>query len=290
MSYRKDLYDEIGMEYPKVGNTWADFEAACKAIQGLGKKDVYGFTSIHQRGVLNSSDYMCLHHSWAPYPANQFWNPETWEPQMNSEIGYEALAYYIYLMDEYMPPGALDAGWTQCITAMQQGMAGHLIDWCAAFAPQENEEASKIVGLSGFATPPAGEKGQTASHRGTWQLTIPRDTRYPENAWDFAVFLSTRESHKKYALMGGFAPRLSLFDDPEINAKYPYTSVQKDNFDAISTARAHRPLLPEYDQLMEVVNRNLSRAEAKELTPKEALDGMAKESGDLLIEWGYWKV
>jgi len=208
---------------------------------------------------------------------------------MNGEAGVEALEYYIYLMDEYMPPGATDVEWTGMITAMQQGTVGHMINWTASFAPLENADVSKIVDLSGHTTPPAGEKGQTASHRGVWVITIPSDTRYPEVAWDFAVYQSTKEGFKKYALMGGFAPRLSLFEDPDINEKYPYTSVQKDNYDAIAVAHAGRPHLPEYSELMEVVNRNLSRAEAKELTPKEALDAMALESGQLLKDLGYWE-
>jgi len=289
MAYRMDLYDEIGMEYPVAGYTWADFEAACQAIQDLGQKDLYGFTSWHQRGDLNTADYMCLHHSWVPYPENQFWNPDTWEPQMNSEAGVEALEYYIHLMDEYMAPGALDVEWTAMITAMQQGSAGQMVNWTASFAPLENEEASKVVGLAGHVTPPAGEKGQTASHRGVWTITIPSDGNNIETAWDFAVYQSTKEGFKKYAMMGGFAPLVSLFEDPEINEKYPYTSVQKNNYDAIAIAHAGRPHIPEYSELMEVCNRNLSRALAKELTAKEGMDAMAKECGDLLSDLGYWE-
>jgi multiple sugar transport system substrate-binding protein len=224
-----------------------------------------------------------------PYPANQFWNPDTWEPQMNSAEGIEALTYYLYLMDTYMPPGPTDVEWTAMITATQQGTTGHMINWTASFAPLEDPTASKVVGKMGWGTPPAGTKGQTASHRGCWIITIPTDSHNADAAWDFAVYQSDLKGMKKFALMGGFSGRLSLFNDPEINAKYPYYALQKDDYDAIAKAHAGRPHLPEYAQLMEVVNRNLSRAETKELKPKEALDNMAQECSTLLKQWGYLK-
>ncbi len=35
--YNKDIFDDAGVEYPKNGWTWADFEATCEALQNSGK-------------------------------------------------------------------------------------------------------------------------------------------------------------------------------------------------------------------------------------------------------------
>lgn len=287
MAFRKDLYQELGLDEPTVGTTWADFEAGLKQIQDPANQR-YGYTSWHQRGVLNTTDYMTVHHSWAPPPVNQFWDPETWEPMMNGEVGQEALAYYIHLMDNYMPPGAVDIEWTAMITAMQQGQVGNMINWTASFAPLEDPAVSKVAGEIGWTTPPAGSAGQPASHRGVWVLTINKASQHPRETFKFAEYLTNKSGLKTYSMLGGFGGRLSLYDDPEINAKYPYYAAQLANFDAAVAAQAYRPRLPEFDLLIETVNRNLSRALIKELTPQEALDTMATESGDLLKQLGYW--
>lgn len=287
MAFRKDVYDELGLPEPTIGTTWAEFEENLKKIHDPSAQR-YGFTSWHQRGVLNTADYMTVHHSMTPPPENQFWNPETWEPMMNGQVGQEALEYYVHLMDNYMPPGPTDIEWTAMITAMQQGQAGNMINWTASFAPLEDPAVSKVNGKIGWTTPPAGTNGQPASHRGVWVLTVNKTSQNPEATFKFAEYLTDKAGLKTYSLLGGFGGRTSLFDDPEINEKYPYYAAQLANFDAAAKAQAYRPRIPEFDLLIETVNRNLSRALIKELTPKDALDAMAKESGDLLKQLGYW--
>ena len=69
------------------------------------------------------------------------------------------------------------------------------------------------------------------------------------------------------ALQGGSPTRVDVFDDPEVNAKYPYTGAMKD----MLLTSHNFPVFTYTPQLVEVLGRELSLAVAGEKTSADAL-------------------
>ena len=76
-------------------------------------------------------------------------------------------------------------------------------------------------------------------------------------------------STKKRALQGGSPTRTDVFDDPEVNAKYPYAKALKQ----MLLTSHNFPVFTYTPQLVEVLGRELSLAVAGE---KKSADALAK--------------
>lgn len=286
--YRKDLYQEAGLALPTTKSTWSDFEAALKVLHKPEKKQ-YGFASIHQRGDLNTTDWMTVAQSWLAYPNNQFYDEKTWQPRMAEDFSVESLEMYIHLMESYSQPGALGISFTEFVPDYQQGRLAHMIFWASWWGLDEDPKTSTVVGKNGWSTPYAGEHGVAASHRGYWLWALSKKSKNPERAYKFAEYLSNKANYCRSALKGILYSRKSLYADAEIQAKYPFYGQQQENLDAVLKQHAYRPRLPEFIQLNDVLTSNLAAACAREVTAKEATQKMAMQSERLLKRWGYLK-
>ena len=286
--YRKDLYEEAGLKLPTPDSKWSDFEIALKALHRPDKTQ-FGFASVHQRGDLNTTDWMTYAHSWAPYPDNQYYDEATWQPRMNSAFATESLDYYVHLLNNYAVPGSLGVDWDQFLGSYQQGQIAHLIFWSSYWGTLEDPKNSKVGGKNGWSTPFAGDHGFAASHRGYWLLGLNKASRNAEHAYKFAEFLTSKDVFKRSAMNGLLFGRKSLYSDPDVIAKFPFYAQQQQNLDAIVKQHAYRPRLPQFAQLNEVLNVNLAAASAGEITAKAATEKMTVDSERLLKRWGYLK-
>lgn len=286
--YRKDLYEEAGLKLPTPESKWSDFEAALKVLHRPDRIQ-FGFASVHQRGDLNTTDWMTYAHSWLPYPHNQFYDESSWQPRMNEAFGPESIELYVNLLNNYAIPGSLGVDWDHFVAQYQQGQIAHLIFWSSYWGMIEDPRVSKVIAKNGWSTPYAGEHGFAASHRGYWVLGMNKASRHAEFAYKFAEHMTSKDTYKRSALKGLLFGRKSLYSDPDVLAKFPYYGQQQQNLDAIVKQRAYRPRLPQFAKLNEVLNVNLAAASAGEITAKAATDRMASDSARLLKRWGYLK-
>lgn len=286
--YRKDIYEEAGIEAPTPTSTWDDFEAALKVMHRPDKQQ-FGFASIHTRGDLNVTDWMTVAHSWKKFPDNQLYDESTWQPRMNEQFSVESLDRYIHLMDNYTQPGPLGLSFNEFVQDYQQGRLAHMIFWASWWGLNEDEKASKVVGNNGWSTPFAGTDGYAASHRGYWLIGLNKKSKHPEATYKFAEYLSNKANYRRSAMKGIQFCRKSLYADSEITTKYPYYAQQLQNLDAVVKQHAYRPRLPQFVQLNDILTSNLAAASAKELSTKEAADRMTSQSERLLKRWGYYK-
>jgi multiple sugar transport system substrate-binding protein len=286
--YRKDLYEAAGLPLPHRDSKWSAFETALKALHKPDQKQ-YGFASVHQRGDLNTTDWMTYAQSWVPFPDNQFFDAATWQPRFNEAFAADSLEYYVHLMENYASPSPLGTGWDQYVSDYQQGRIAHLIFWSTWWGLMEDPKDSKVVGKNGWSTPFAGDMGFSASHRGYWVLGVAKNSKHAEEAFKFAQFMTNKKTMKREAMNGLLFGRKSLYADPEVNAKYPFYGQQAENLDAILKQHAYRPRLPQFAQLNEVINVNLAAASAREITAKDATARMQADTAKLLSRWGYLK-
>jgi multiple sugar transport system substrate-binding protein len=114
--------------------------------------------------------------------------------------------------------------------------------------------------------PAARKSGQ--AEIGNWLIAIPRASQNAEAALDFLLWATTAEQMKRSAQRGNPPTRKSVFNDPELVAKFPAYPAQ---LRSLETSRP-RPRTPDWNEIENVFGIFLSRANNHELSPADALN------------------
>ncbi|MED2974041.1 ABC transporter substrate-binding protein [Fictibacillus sp. B-59209] len=160
-------------------------------------------------------------------------------------------------------------------TAFINGQSAFIRNWPYQYALANDKSQSKIVGKIGVAPLPAGDKGPAAA-LGGWQAGINKNTDVPKEAWLFLKFMAGEEGQKLDAINGGHAPTLNkLFDDPDVQKANPY--FKEEGFVNALKSAVSRPVAPNYTEISDIIQIQISKAIAKEITPEQAAKNMQKE-------------
>jgi multiple sugar transport system substrate-binding protein len=133
----------------------------------------------------------------------------------NSEIGVEAMQFYVDMLDNFAPPGARTSAYDEVVAQMQ----GNLIAQTAGFYQDQYPNMMKteeaIPGAKMILTPPP--KGTVAQrgYVGAFGVGLTSSSKHPEEAFQFLSFLMNYDTQMKFALGGGSPIRTDVMNDPE---------------------------------------------------------------------------
>jgi multiple sugar transport system substrate-binding protein len=211
------------------------------------------------------------------------------EGYLNSEAGVKALEFYVSLM-KYAPPGSENYYWNECTQAFAQGlvaMAFQWGSWCEGFVnPATNPQYYDKVGFFPF----PGKVGEDGTFRqyatlGGQGFNVVTYGKNRDAALEFIKWWCQEETQKKYMEMGGIPILTDLLNSPEfLNAK-PYNPALAAGLKVVKDFWN----IPEYAALLEVTQKYWSAACAGMMSPKEAMDAVAREHTQILKEAGYLK-
>ncbi len=106
-----------------------------------------------------------------------------------------------------------------------------------------------------------------------------------ENAKRFLQWFAREETQRKWAELGGLTNHLAVLKSEEFLRARPHNPVFAETFDHVRDFWT----VPEYAKLLDSSQRHLNAAVVGELTPKQALDNIAKEHQAVFKEAGYPK-
>src|SRR6201988_2786245 len=245
---------------------WNDVRTAAKTIQekesaGANGEHVYGYVMRAAQGNAAVADFMPIF--WA-FGGEMF--DASGKPAVNSPQGIAALECMIEL-GKYSPPGYASFNADDVGAHLLQGTAAMSINWPAWISPFGHQSNAKVIGKREFATLPAEQqKGQ--AEIGNWLIAIPRDSRNADAAVDFLLWATTAEQMKRSAQRGNPPTRKSLFQDPELVAKYPAYPAQ---LRSLESSRP-RPRTPYWNEIENAFGIFLSKANSGDLTAAEAMN------------------
>ncbi|WP_408009545.1 ABC transporter substrate-binding protein [Pseudalkalibacillus sp. A8] len=157
-------------------------------------------------------------------------------------------------------------------TSFIEGESPFIRNWPYQYALANDEEQSKIVGNVGVVPLPEGDAGSAAA-LGGWMTAINQFSEHPEEAWEFVKFMTGPEGQKISAIHGGLAPTISsLFEDEEILEANPF--FKEEGFVNALESAVSRPVVPNYPEISEIIQIEVSKAIAGESTPEEAAKAM----------------
>ena len=262
--YRKDIFQKHNLKEPA---TWDEVLGAAKIFQeqeatgapGGGK--MYGYVMRAAQGNAAVADFMPIF--WA-FGAEMF--DANGNPTVNSAEGIAALKAMLEL-GKYSPPGYASFNADDVSAHLLQGTAAMSINWPAWISSFNDPAKSKVVGKMEFTVMP-GARNPGRAEIGNWLIAIPRDAKNADAAFDFLVWATNREQMKSSALRGNPPTRKSIFNDPEMVAKFPAYRAQ---LRSLENSRP-RPRTPLWNEVENAFGIFLSKANSGELSAEDAMN------------------
>ncbi|HUG63035.1 MAG TPA: ABC transporter substrate-binding protein, partial [Methylomirabilota bacterium] len=229
--------------------------------------------------------------------------------QVNNPGWVKGLEIYI-ATSKLSPPNALQFSFGETIAAHAGGQVAQSWGWGDTGTVVADPKQSKVPGTLGSGLLP----GSTTiwNHKtqawddfpevvrspfmafGGWQAAVPSTSTKQEAAWNFVELMSSPEVSGKAAVTGGTGVnpyRYSHFEDMSLwtaimseEEAQGYLASQRDSLEAPNVVLDMR--LPGYFSYTEVLEIELSKALAGDVTPQQALDTVAEEWNRLTDEFG----
>lgn len=298
LMYRKDLFEQAGLTMPEKP-TWqqvADFAAK------LNNPD-QNMAGICLRGLPGWGEVLA--------PLNTViltfggrWYDMDWNAYLTDPKTKEAVQFYVDLVRNSGEPGAPNAGFSECLTALGQGNAAMWVDATVAAASLEDPSTSKVAGKLGYAPAPVVET-DSSGWLWAWSLALPETSKHKDAAWSFMSWATSKDYMKLVGSELGWArvppgSRTSTYEIPEY--KEAAAAFAPPTLSAIEAVNVEQPglypqpwvgvqyiAIPEFQDLGTKVSQEISAAIAGQQTVDQALakaQGYAEQTAE---EGGYKK-
>ncbi|QBP41880.1 ABC transporter substrate-binding protein [Paenisporosarcina antarctica] len=180
-----------------------------------------------------------------------------------------------FVNSDFVPSNILSFQETETNNAWVGGQAVFARNWPYMQSTSENKDGSEVAGNVGFAVLPAGDDTNAAT-LGGWMSMINRYSENQEAAWEFVKFMSGPEGQKISAVEGGRAPTIeALYEDEDV--KDAAALFSNEEFVATLQNAVPRPVSPIYPLISDIMQVELSKALAEDITPEEAAKNMQEK-------------
>lgn len=271
--YRTDLLSEAGVEVPA---TWGDYIAAMDAAKGLGGTSC-GITLQAKQSEALVCDW--LEFIWCN--GGDVVDAEG-KVVVNSENNIEATKFFRQLIaDGYAHEGSLSYAESDTRAAYMAGQSVFSRDWIGQITTFNTSESSTIQGSVEFTKLPVGPSGsESFSCLGGIDLAVNANCSEEEiaAALDFISFMMGEEAQNKLAIERGLPGRASCYTAAEVLAAKPFIT---DMYAVVLTAKA-RPMVANYTQVSDAIQRHIHAALAGEVSVEDALSALESELAGLL--------
>ena len=272
--YRKDLFEAKGLKPPKT------YDELLNAAKMLQTADVAGFAMQlpqSEGGIINWIEYL-----WG-YGGNLV------DDKLNVVVdqgtagvdGMQKILDFVY-KDKILPEAALQfklgadvmnlfRGGNVAMIRLWFSNAGDLYKPDSAIK-QEQWDVAPLPSKDG-AKPGPGCLGD-------WNLGVSKFSKKPKEALEAIKILTDQDNQRMRFLEGGFLPaRPAVFDDPEIQKKYPYAKAAQASFDNLNP----RPVTPFWPQMSsDAIQPAFGQAMAQQIKPDQAIKQMADKMREIM--------
>lgn len=207
---------------------------------------------------------------------------------VNSDRNVEALQAYKDLYECCQVPGLSNAFFTETNDAMISGQAAMIMNYFAFFPALANSGINPYAESTGYFPNPAGPYGDQHAALGGQGMSVISyiSPERQEAAKAFIKWFAQEDIQAKWAELGGYTCNSNVLQTETFLNAAPFNPA----FAKTMTMVKDFWNIPEYGQLLEVTQRELSKfvVEGKG-TAKETMDTIATEHEKILKENGYIK-
>ncbi|MEO1249132.1 MAG: extracellular solute-binding protein [Pseudomonadota bacterium] len=272
LAYRKDIFEEQGIEVP---TTYDEMRAVMAQLNEAG---IPAMTSRGKTGHQVTAGWL-LH--LAPLGGKIF--DDNWNPVINSPEGVEA-AQVMREITQTGPTGIPTFGFGEASAAFLQGDAAMYLDTLKIAAMSRNPDLSTIDGKVGYALHPVGSR--CGSETGGFAVGIPANAPNPEAAFLFIQYITSKAGDQRMVELGGDPIRMSTIEANSGNFdEYPVVAEQLPCADP-----DWRPLIPEWNELnIDVLGQALTQVITTDDPIQPIMDEANETARAIMEREGYYK-
>ena len=258
------LLKEAGIE--EVPATWDELIADAQAVKDAGICE-YPIVGCYAQAECLICDYTCIAGSFGGAFVD-----ENNAPTINCEENIAALDFMAKtLTDGLCNPKSLEMIEDDVLSTFAAGNAVFAINWTYQYASMNDESQSSVVG-QGVITPiPGTDKAESATVNGGMPLMITAGCQHPDEAWDYMLFLASKEMQAQYCA-NALPIWKSLYTDEQVieTAGAEVVAASQIQFDYI----VNRPMVPYYNELSTAMQTEIQLVLLGQKTAEEALTGL----------------
>jgi multiple sugar transport system substrate-binding protein len=272
--YRKDLFNAKGLKPPK---TYDELLTSAKALQTA---DMAGFAMQlpqSEGGIINWMEYL-----WG-------YGGDLVDDKVNVVLdqgtagvdGMQKIVDFVY-KDKIIPEAALQFKLGADVMNLFRGGKAAMIRLWFSNAGDLYQPDSAIKQDQWDVAPLPSKDGTKPGPGclGDWNLGVSKFSTKQKEALEAVRLLTGQENQRARFLDGGFLPsRQAVFDDADIQKKYPYAKAAQASFDNLKP----RPVTPYYpDMSANAIQPAFGQAMAQQITPEQAIKQMADKMRQIL--------
>jgi multiple sugar transport system substrate-binding protein len=271
LAYRKDIFEEQGIEVPETYDELRD------VMTQLHEAGIPALTSRGQTGHQVTAAW--LFHL-APLGGRVF--DDQWNPVVNSPEAVEAAEFLRHTV-QTGPVGIPTFGFGEAAAAFLQGEAAMHLDSLKIAAMSRNPNLSTIDGNVGYALHPVGSR--CGAETGGFALGIPANSQNQEAAFLFIQYLTSKAGDQRMVELGGDPIRIStLQNNTEGFDDYPVVAEQLPCADP-----NWRPLIPEWNELnIDVLGQALTQVITTDDPIQPIMDAANEQIREIMDREGYY--
>jgi multiple sugar transport system substrate-binding protein len=289
-AYRKDLFEdpdnmaefETEYGYPLAPpETWAQLYDIAEFLTDP-EAGIYGV------GVYTQIDYdgMTMGYQNPMFSWGVDWSGEDGNVLgvVNSPEAIEALEFYRDLY-QFAPPGTNNAFFAEMNDVFISGQAAMIMNYFAFFPALANPGVNPYADVTGYFSGPAGPTGERYTALGGQGMSVNSyiDDARQQAALDFITWFAQPDVQAEWAAVGGYTCNIAVLESEEFLGNTPYNQAFAESMTFVKDFWN----IPQFGQLLEPVQRYLhAYVVGGEGTAQEALDGMAFEQHEILVEAG----
>lgn len=264
LMYRKDLI-------PKPPESWEEIYEVAKDLTDPPK--FYGMAAQAKRGykiVEEGLNYI--------YGSGGRVFDEKLNVVIDSPEAARGLELYKKVLKECAPPEAIHWEFDEAFAFAHPGNAAMMITYNWMIGALNDPARSMTAGKWSVKALPG------VCVLGAWGWAIPKNAPNKDLAYEFLAWVENPATCKKRALAGGAPTRTSVFNDPEVKAKYPYIEEQ---YKAVKNSLPIVPPILGGEEIVHILGEEFSAAVTDLKTTEEALRSAKARIEEVLRRHGY---
>lgn len=204
---------------------------------------------------------------------------------LNTPDAAAALELYRELYT-FAPPGTDNAFFAEMNDAFISGQAAMIMNYFAFFPALANPEINPYADSTGFFANPAGPGGQRFAALGGQGTSVNAyiSEERQQAALDFIKWFAQEDVQAMWGALGGYTCNVNVLASPEFLAVAPFNAAFAETMTFVKDFWN----IPEFGDLLVIAQKYLhAYVVGGEGTAQEALDNMAFEMDEVLVEAGY---
>ena len=278
--YNSCKLKEAGFDKPPA--TWDEvLDVYAPKLTDAGKNQ-YGFALQSLRGETQSADSFMR----VLWPSGGSLLDKSFHSNLMSAESQKGLKFRQALM-KYMPPGVVSFDHSEAVNALAQGQVPMITEWSAFYGTLTDPATSKLGDCLAVAPEPAGSAGRLPALGGFSLAVASQATEAQKKAsWLFIQWATSEEIARPYVEAGGVSGRMSIYEQPDIKAKYKFVAPMVASWQ--KGVPEFRPRFPAWPAISEVVAEWGSKMMLGQVSTEDGAKEIGSRMEAILKKEGYY--